>query len=148
MELKPLIENIFSYEEMGLRRFSKGTYEPSFEKFQSLCREWDEALDQLYDSNKEDFCDLVSGEIVLYVQKENEKIEKKSLKEDAQRNHNMFMVSYVFPHILEMRNEYYKDLTLAIEKRWSEAFKGSKIKGATYETIAGGFQKKFLGFSL
>ena len=69
-------------------------------------------------------------------------------QEEAQQQHNFFMATYVLPHIMEMRNPYYQELVRAIEKGWANAFKNSKIKAATFETVAGGFQRKFFGFSI
>ena len=62
-----------------------------------------------------------------------------------QEQMNLFVVTYLLPAILECRNDYYKQLAKAIEKKWSKAFKGYKIKAGTFETVNSGFQKKAFG---
>ncbi|MBD5542448.1 MAG: hypothetical protein HDR00_14900 [Lachnospiraceae bacterium] len=151
------IADLFAYEEMGIRRFSKKTYAPSFEKFQEIAAEFDAELNRRYETfseeNKEEgdvglFCDEIAEMFVEYIKKDEDEKLSRGKQEEKQQNHNLFMVSYVLPHILEMRNPYYKELAQSIEKAWGASFKNSKIKAGTYETVAGGFQRKFLGFSL
>lgn len=164
MDIKETIETLFTYEEMGLRRFSKETYAPSFEKFQETAGEFDQELDRLYkasrakadgetsaetdDENCEEFCAKVAEAFVAYIKAAEDTGLSRGKREEAQQQHNLFMATYVLPHIMEMRNPYYKELAKAIEKSWGAAFKNSKIKAATFETVAGGFQRKFFGFSL
>lgn len=156
-DMKDMIADLFAYEEMGIRRFSRATYAPSFEKFQEIAADFDAELNRRYEVLSEEheeeeairlFCDEIAGMFVEYI-KENEDVKlSRGKQEEKQQNHNLFMVSYVFPHIMEMRNPYYKELTQAMEKAWGASFKNSKIKAATFESVAGGFQRKFLGFSL
>lgn len=160
-EMAKAIEDLFSYEEMGLRRFEKPTYGPSFEKFQEIAGEFGKLLDSFYgqcvdekgteaeiSSAKEAFCESVARIFVEVIKGKQEEGDSKAQREEQQRNHNMFMATYVLPYMMEMRNPYYKQLTAAIEKSWAAAFKNSKIKAASFETVMGGFQRKFLGFSL
>ena len=161
MSIREAVEKLFEYEEMGNRRFSKETYEPSFEKFEEIAKDFDEALYAMYeefiksggeeealrDKTIKELCEKVAEILVTYIKDSEETGLSKWKKEEQQRLHNAFMVTYVLPHIMEMRNPYYKELAKEIEKNWAAAFKNSKIKAATYETIAGGFQRKFLGFS-
>ena len=160
-EMAKAIGDLFSYEEMGIRRFARSTYGPSFERFQEIAGEFLDLLESLYgqyvdeDATEaeqlkatEEFCECIARIFVEVVQSQQEKSKSKAQREEWQRNHNLFMVTYVFPYIMEMRNPYYKQLAAAIEKNWTAAFKSSKIKAATFETIMGGFQRKFLGFSI
>ena len=155
------VEDLFAYEEMGLRRFEKPTYGPSFEKFQEIAKEFGGLLDSAYGQcvhekgteaeqlkATEEFCESVARIFVEVIQSQQEEGDSKAQREERQRNHNMFMATYVLPYICEMRNPYYKQLAAAIEKSWAAAFKNSKIKAASFETVMGGFQRKFLGFSL
>lgn len=156
-DMMDMIADLFAYEEMGIRRFSRNTYAPSFEKFQEIAAGFDTELNRRYaaflEENEETgenglFCDEIAGMFVEYI-KANEDVNLSRGKQEAkQQNHNLFMVSYVLPHILEMRTPYYKELAQSIEKAWGASFKNSKIKVGTFETVAGGFQRKFLGFSL
>lgn len=148
MEIKETIETLFTYEEMGLRRFSKETYAPSFEKFQEVAGAFDRETDRLYEEKGEDFCAEVAEAFVTYIKEAGDTGLSRAKREEAHQQHNFFMATYVLPHIMEMRNPYYKELAKAIEKSWGAAFKNSKIKAATFETVAGGFQRKFFGFSL
>lgn len=155
--MKDKIADLFAYEEMGIRRFSRNTYAPSFEKFQEIATDFDAELGRSYEAFLEArgetgdivlFCDEIAEMFVEYI-KENTDVSLSRGKQDQkQQNHNLFMVAYVFPHIMEMRNPYYKELAQSMEKAWGASFKNSKIKAATYESVAGGFQRKFLGFSL
>lgn len=151
------IADLFAYEEMGIRRFSRNTYAPSFEKFQEIAADFDKELGRRYEAFLEvqgkegdirPFCDEIAGMFVEYIKGDEDVNLSRGKQEQKQQNHNLFMVSYVFPHIMEMRNPYYKELAQSMEKAWGAAFKNSKIKAATFESVAGGFQRKFLGFSL
>lgn len=150
MSIQETIVALFAYEEMGNRRFSKDTYEPSFEKFGEIAETFDAELNRLYEENQEVnvMCETVAQAFVDCIVADEESGLSKLEADEKQRSHNMFMATYVLPHILEMRNPYYKELAKAIEKKWGASFKNSKIKAATFETVMGGFQKKFLGFSL
>ena len=150
MAIHETIAELFAYEEMGNRRFSKDTYEPSFEKFSEIAANFDAEMERMYASNQEVdiLCETVAKAFTDYVVKNQESGLSKVEADEKQRSHNMFMATYVLPHILEMRNSYYKELAKAIEKKWGASFRNSKIKAATFETVMGGFQKKFLGFSL
>lgn len=162
MSIREAVEKLFEYEEMGNRRFSRETYKPSFEKFEEIAKDFDEALYAMYEEfiksgggdeealqekAIQELCENVAEILVTYIKDSEEAGLSKWKKEEQQRLHNTFMVTYVLPHIMEMRNPYYKELAKEIEKNWAAAFKNSKIKAATFETIAGGFQRKFLGFS-
>lgn len=161
MSIREAVEKLFEYEEMGNRRFSKETYKPSFEKFEEIAKDFDEALYAMYEEiiksggdeealeekAIQELCENVAEILVTYIKDSEETGLSKWKKEEQQRLHNTFMVTYILPHIMEMRNPYYKELAKEIEKNWAAAFKNSKIKAATFETIAGGFQRKFLGFS-
>ena len=150
MSIQETIVALFAYEEMGNRRFSKDTYEPSFEKFGEIAETFDAELNRLYEENQEVdvMCETVAQAFVDCIATDEVSGLSKLEADEKQRSHNMFMATYVLPHILEMRNPYYKELAKAIEKKWGASFKNSKIKAATFETVMGGFQKKFLGFSL
>ncbi len=164
MNIREAVEKLFEYEEMGNRRFSKETYAPSFEKFEKIAEDFDEVLyaryEELIKSGGEDdeetlrkkaineLCQNVAGILVTYIKDSEDAGLSKGKREEQQRLHNAFMATYVLPHIMEMRNPYYKELAKEIEKSWASAFKNSKIKAATFETIASGFQRKFLGFSI
>lgn len=150
MSIQETIVTLFAYEELGNRRFSKDTYEPSFEKFGEIAEAFDLELNRLYEENQEVdvMCETVAQAFIDCITADEESGLSKLEADEKQRSHNMFMATYVLPHILEMRNPYYKELAKAIEKKWGASFKNSKIKAATFETVMGGFQKKFLGFSL
>ncbi len=150
MAIQETIAELFTYEEMGNRRFSKDTYEPSFDKFGEIAADFDAELEQMYatDNEVDALCETVAKAFTDYIMANEETGLSKLEADEIQRSHNMFMATYVLPHILEMRNPYYKELAKAIEKHWGASFKNSKIKAATYETVMSGFQKKFLGFSL
>lgn len=150
MAIQETIGSLFAYEEMGNRRFSKDTYEPSFEKFGEIALDFDRELELMYAENEDmtAFCEMVAQAFADYIKANEETGLSKLEADERQRSHNLFMATYVLPHILEMRNPYYKELAKAIEKTWGASFKSSKIKAASYETVMGGFQKKFLGFSL
>lgn len=160
MDIREAVKKLFEYEEMGNRRFSRETYAPSFEQFEKIAEDFDKTLSSMYEEmtgGKEEpleedklkeFCEQAAGAFASYVKETEEPGLSRGKREERQGAHNTFMVTYVLPHILEMRNPYYKTLAAEIEKSWSANFKNSKIKAATYETIASGFQRKFFGFSL
>lgn len=148
--LMELMDILFAYEEMGNRRFSKDTYEPSFEKFSEIAAGFADTLHAMYQENADVqmLCQTVSEAFVAYVKEHADPAVSRMEADEIQRGHNMFMATYVLPYILEMRNPYYKDLAKAIETHWGHSFRNSKIKAASFETVKSGFQKKFLGFSL
>lgn len=164
MDILETIESLFAYEETGISNFSKETYETSFKKFQEIAKDFDETVQNLYaasvgdesdtgrqdedgQENIESFCISISENFVDYIRKNDENVSRGE-REKRQRSHNIFMATYVLPHIMEMRNPYYRELAKAIEKSWAAAFQKSKIKAASFETVAGGFQRKFFGFSI
>lgn len=164
MDIRETIGSLFDYEEMGIRRFSKDTYAPSFDKFEEIAKDFDRELDRLYETacgeqtdgnavtekreSPEEFCNRISRIFVDYVKENKEQGILRGKQDEKQLDHNMFMAVYVLPHIMEMRNPYYKELAAAIEKNWSAAFKNSRIKAATFESVAGGFQRKLFGFTI
>ena len=158
MDIKETIGKLFAYEEMGIRRFSKETYAPSFEKFQEIAQDFDRELDRMYENmhgshegetdGDTRFYQEVTEGFVSYITESRAPGLSRGKQDEIQQNHNLFMATYVLPHIMEMRNPYYKELAQAIEKSWGVAFKNSRIKAATFETVAGGFQRKLFGYSL
>lgn len=143
-------EDLFTEKQAYLDRFHASGYPAAFEAYQSQVNAFLDACDNACpaeEGNIEDFCKDIAGQICSYAAEQKKQVGFRNEREEEawQRDCNLFMVAYVFPAILECRNSYYKPLTKAIEKAWAKAFKSSKIKAATFETINSGFHKKILG---
>ena len=136
-------EDLFTEKQAYLDRFHASGYPAAFEEYQLQTGAFFDAEE----GNIDDFCREIAGQICSYAAEQKKQMGFRNEREEEawQRECNLFMVSYVFPAILECRNSYYKPLTKAIEKTWAKTFKSSKIKAATFETINSGFHKKILG---
>ena len=126
MNIREAVEKLFEYEEMGNRRFSKETYAPSFEKFEKIAEDFDEVLyaryEELIKSGGEDdeetlrkkaineLCQNVAGILVTYIKDSEDVGLSKGKSDDQQRLHIAFLATYVLPHIMVMRNPFYKEL--------------------------------------
>ncbi len=143
------VNELFENSEYYLQRFNKKDYPETFEEYEKTFREFDKTCMRYYEECGDiaELCAQVADTICTYVLKQrSEQRFKNARQEDEwQEQMNLFAVTYLLPAILECRNDYYKELARAIEKKWAKTFKGYKIKAGTFETINSGFQKKAFG---
>lgn len=143
------VNELFENREYYLQRFNKKQYAETFEEYEAVFRKFDKVCETYYEEcgDVEKVCEKVADVICAYVLQLAAEQKFKNARSEAEWTEeiNLFVVTYLFPAILECRNDYYKQLTKAIEKKWSKTFKGYKIKAGTFETINSGFQKKAFG---
>lgn len=125
-----------------LDKFKKNTYGEMFEKYLSKVKvQLDEMLSE--ESSLTDTSGLFSSYAKQeLLEQETKSKQSKIDKEKTQMELNLFMVSYVFPAILTGEKKKAEDLCDEICTIWAAEFKDSKIKYASYETVAGGFHSK------
>ncbi|MBE5881164.1 MAG: hypothetical protein E7289_02450 [Lachnospiraceae bacterium] len=143
------VNELFENREYYLRRFNKKQYLETFEEYEKAFHSFDALCRKHYEEHGdiELLCGEVAQAVCLYVSECASGQLFKNARQEAewQEQMNLFVVTYLFPAILECRNDYYKQLVKALEKQWAQTFKGYKIKAATFETINSGFQKKAFG---
>ncbi len=143
------VNGLFENMEYYLKRFNKKDYPETFEEYEKMFREFDKVCMSHYEhhGDADGLGESVADAICEYVKALAAQQSFQSARHEAQWQEqiNLFVVTYLLPAILECRNDYYKQLAKAIEKKWSKAFKGYKIKAGTFETVNSGFQKKALG---
>ena len=143
------VNELFDNREYYLQRFNKKEYPETFEEYEQVFRRFDKLCMKCYEEHQdaEKLCKEAAEAICSYVQecKMCESFKNAVQEAQWQEQMNLFVVTYLFPAVLECRNDYYKQLAGAIEKCWAKTFKGYKIKAGTFETINSGFQKKAFG---
>lgn len=143
------VNGLFENLEYYLERFNKKEYPETFEEYEKVFRGFDNVCMQCYETCRDvdKLCDEASDAIVTYVDGLRKQQKFKNARHEAQWQEqvNLFVVTYLLPAILECRNDYYKQLAKAIEKKWSKVFQGYKVKAGTFETVNSGFQKKAFG---
>ena len=141
---------LFENYEQYLTKFTKQEYPEAFEGYYAKAEPILKAIDEKYasfDGKKAEFCQEISQLICEQALSRKQHSQFKNQKQELkwQMDMNLFMVSFLFPTIMECRNEYYKELCSELEKSWAKTFRRNKIKAATYETVNSGFQKKAFG---
>ncbi len=143
------VNELFENREYYLQRFNKKHYAESFEEYEKTFCEFDKICAENYEEHGDinRLCTEVADAICVYVKDLAVAQCFKNARQESewQEQMNLFVVTYLFPAILECRNDYYKQLAKVIEKKWAKTFKGYKIKAGTFETINSGFQKKAFG---
>nr|MBQ8252723.1 hypothetical protein [Lachnospiraceae bacterium] len=143
------VNELFENREYYLQRFNKKLYGETFEEYEQTFRSFDKLCMKHYENHGDVklLCDSVAEAVCDYVSGMKEAQMFKNAMQEAQwqEEMNLFVVTYLFPAILECRNDYYKQMAKTIEKKWAGTFKGYKIKAGTFETINSGFQKKAFG---
>lgn len=143
------VNELFENREYYLQRFNKKDYPETFEEYEKMFRGFDQACAKHYEENGDAdmLCTEVAEDVCAYVKglAAAQRFQNARQESEWQEQMNLFVVTYLFPAILECRNDYYKQLAKAIEKKWAKTFKGYKIKAGTFETINSGFQKKAFG---
>lgn len=144
------VARLFEKSDLYLQRFTRKGYSESFREYRQEFRVFLEECDGHYQEHQdvELLCREVAGAICEYVAdcEKKQTFKNRRDKDEWQQKQNTFVVAYIFPAILDCRNDYYEQLAKAIEERWVGTFKGNNIKAATFETLNGGFRKNIFGF--
>lgn len=143
------VNELFENREYYLQRFNKKDYPETFEEYERIFRTFDQVCATYYEEKGDvgALCAEVADAICDHVADLATKQPFKNARQETQwqEQMNLFVVTYLLPAVLECRNDYYKALAKAIEKRWAKTFQGYKIKAGTFETVNSGFQKKAFG---
>lgn len=133
-------------EEVGdpLKNFKKGSYEVSFQGYVERTAMHMDAIEDAYleAEEKEAFLQELAKALVTAAQ---EKLQgkKKRQQEELLMNYNMCLVVYVNPALLAHNPQSGQPLVDALLLQWKEAFPKTNLKSASFDTINGGFKRRF-----
>ena len=139
------MQHSFDQTEQYMTEFKKRSYAPAFEKFYkehvhifgALETGYNTAIDkELYISNMA-YALADAAEAIVNAEK------SKSKKQNKLMDLNLMMVVYIYPGILKYKGNSAKPVTDKLQTVWKEKFPQSNISCTDYETIEGGFHKKF-----
>lgn len=142
MDFSKELEPILAYEEDALSFFKKKTYDSAYEKYKKISDDFMKKLDNINDraadAAAQGFIDEFVKDLAQY---KGFYILKKS---EALRKHNMYMVSYILPYLLEY-NENSKNFAQKLTDKWPENFKNCNIQAATFQEVKAGFVTRLFG---
>ncbi len=128
-----------------LKDFKKGVYEERFRAYEKEHGDTMDAIEDAYlasDKPKQ----LIQELAAEFVAKAGEELEGKKNKrqqEEALMNYNMGIVIYVNPALLDHNKTSGPLLTEELLCQWKERFPKTNLKSSTFETINGGFKKRY-----
>ena len=127
-----------------LASFKKDKYPDAFLAYRNQYIEVIDAIEKVYqeEENPQQWLEKLSDHLVQEARRELDSIPKKSKRNDMQINYNMILAIYVFPAILEQKNQSAEPLTDRIVDKWNSEFK-TAVGKATYDKIEAGFHRKF-----
>ena len=125
--------------------FQRKTYESSFEEFYKKYEFIIAELLQVFDNAEtaEEIAVKIAEIIPQKAKKNLDRIESKRKKERMQLDYNMAVVTLIMPFFFFAKEESADMVGEALVGAWNHQFEGIMIKKATFETIQGGFRKKF-----
>lgn len=129
--------------EDAMRAVKRTLYEGAFKQYYETYVPLFETISKEYleCENKEAYLAQICDEFAL---KASEKLNttKKNKREMAQFDMNFMMVTYVFPAIMEYKDEMSEPLAKTLQGKWNQTFAKTKIEISTYQDIKGGFKTK------
>ena len=139
------IEDMLLKEDNPMKTFKRDVYPEAFQAYLRRNLDTINAIERVYqqEENPEAWLTRLSDHLIDCVQSELDGITKKGKKSEQQINYNMILAVYVFPALLEQKNNQSAEpLADVLMTRWNETFKTSVGK-ADYEKIEQGFHRKF-----
>lgn len=133
-------------KEVGdpLKDFKKGSYEVSFHSYMERTALHMDAIEDAYmeAEEKEALLGELAAAFVAAVWEELEG-KKKRQQEELLMNYNMCLVVYVNPALLEHNPMSGQPLVDELLGQWKERFPKTNLKSASFDTINGGFKRRF-----
>lgn len=135
---------LFSIQD-PLKDFKKSMYETRFRAYEEEQKEALQAIEEAYliSENKEQLVKELVFELLEKVQEQLDKKKGKRGQEDAMMNFNMCLVVYVNPALLDSNKSSGRPLVEELLRQWKERFPKTNLKPADFETINGGFKRRF-----
>lgn len=140
---------LLEQEEKWIQDFGRDKYAASFDEYLEENRELWNSFRQLFrdETNDEETENAVADVLVNKAKELIDMQSKRITREKTQLNINLYMVSYVFPALLECQEYRGKDgnankMAEAICRKWKEAFPKYAIQYADYNSIQSGFKQK------
>lgn len=136
---KLLFEN-----EDGLKNFKRDRYEEAFHSYYAEYLPILDTIEQIYKEkeDKQAFVEELADSFVAYAKEQENKIAKKSARDNFLIDKNSLMAVYVFPAILEYKGESSSPLAEAVVAKWNQVFTKYSLKIGKYDEIKGGFRYK------
>ena len=133
-------------EEVGdpLKNFKKGSYEVSFQGYLERTAAHMDVVEDAYQEaeDKEALIRELADAVVSAAHKNLEGT-KKRRQEELLMNYNMCLVVYVSPALLAHNPLSGQPLVDALLLKWKETFPKTNLKSASFDTINGGFKRRF-----
>lgn len=140
------IETIFDNKERMLSHLKKKSYEKNtkifLEQNEHYFREMAEYVGEAED--KENAAAEI-GECLAQAVKERFAGKRGTINTRTQVDLNFFMIYYVFPTILGMRDVQSEVIAEGIRTVWTKSFKESSIQYVDYDTLYKSFREKIFG---
>ena len=137
-------ELLFSVKD-PLKDFKKSVYEASFRAYEEAQAKALQAIEDAYrlsEDRESPLKELVFG-LMEKVQEQLDRKKGKRGQEDAMMNFNMCLVVYVNPALMDCNKSSGRPLVEELLRQWKERFPKTNLKPADFETINGGFKRRF-----
>lgn len=138
MDFSQSFSEVLKYEETALGLFDKKNYASAYDDFK---KSYADTLKQLNSDAKDacmnDIISIVSDELASY------KGFRVFQKSEVLRKHNLYMVAYILPFLIEIDES--QVIANELAKMWGDSFKNSNITAASFDEINSGFVTKLFG---
>lgn len=142
-ELKAGFSGAIDQMEKYTEQFNRNDYKTVFEVFLDEQTSWLSVIKNISEENIEEDGTIVADAIISIAETYMEQFTSKGKRDRGMLGLNMYMVTYIFPAILEeCDRKSGKAITDIISAKWALAFKNSHIQAARYADIDGGFKRK------
>lgn len=137
-------EMLFSIQD-PLKNFKKSMYESGFRAYEA---QHEKVMDLLEDACMEtqdlegtlkELASAMVEEVLVYLDRKKNKRQQ----EEAMVNFNMSLVIYVNPALIDHSKAFGKALAEALLAEWKEHFPKTNLKISDFESINGGFKRRF-----
>ncbi len=144
------MDSLFDDMKDSMKNFNKKNYSNVFEEMQRKYGKVMICIEQVYNEEGKDPQNWVNKLAERFVSHAQELISAKKWKfqrENMTIDCNMFLVSYVFPLILEYDGNMAEPLAEAIRDQWNEAF-DTQLECGNFERISNGFSNSIFGIPM
>lgn len=128
-----------------LKDFKKNMYETRFRAYEEEQKEALLAIEEAYRASgqKDQLIKELVFDLLEKVQSQLEQKKGRRGQEDAMMNFNMSLVVYVNPALMDCNPSSGRPLVEELLRQWKERFPKTNLKPADFETINGGFKRRF-----
>lgn len=150
-EMLAAMRRLFEQTQTKVSEFAKDTYDMSFSSFlEDFSELWERMTaplaEETAEEEKKSRCAEIAGALAGCAEQRKASESGRMKRERLQLDLNLYMVSYVFPAILEYCRKQLRAqpelLTDAVTAAWADTFHDGHIEAADYASIRGGFKSK------